>query len=210
MGALRESVLRRIRPLHRKLRNQKVDLFFKLTGGQPAGSLLDVGGGAGIAGEFLKLYSLFGEVTVVNLQAVKLDLPGHSQLRTVVADGCNLPFAEREFDWVFSNAVVEHVGEWERQKAFAEEVRRVARKGYFVTTPNKYFPIEPHTLLRCYQFFPVSWQKRMARFSPGYLQQWEEIRLLSARQLHELFPEADVCSCGFPLWGNSLVAFYRS
>ncbi len=137
MDALRESVLRWIKPLHRKLRNQKVDLFFELTRGQPAGSLLDVGGGAGITGEFLKLYSLFGEVTVVNLQAVKLDLPGHSQLRTVVADGCNLPFAEREFDWVFSNAVIEHVGGWDRQKAFAEEVRRVARKGYFVATPNK-------------------------------------------------------------------------
>jgi len=65
-------------------------------------------------------------------------------------------------------------------------------------------------LLPFYQFFPVSWQKRMVRFSPGYLQQWEEIHLLSARQLHELFPEADVCRCGFPLWGNSLVAFYRS
>lgn len=61
-------------------------------------------------------------------------------------DGRNFPFPDRSFDIVHANAVIEHVGSREAQRHFLCELRRVARGG-MVTTPNKYFPIETHTLL---------------------------------------------------------------
>ncbi|HET8938548.1 MAG TPA: class I SAM-dependent methyltransferase [Polyangiales bacterium] len=61
-------------------------------------------------------------------------------------DGQHFPFPDRSFDIVHSNAVIEHVGSREAQRQFLAELRRVGRCG-MVTTPNKYFPIETHTLL---------------------------------------------------------------
>jgi hypothetical protein len=133
-----------------------------------------------------------------------------TNLQLIAADGCALPFESRAFDWVFSNAVIEHVGAWEKQKHFATEVRRVARKGYFISTPNKFFPLDPHTLLPGYQFLPPRLQRAALRISPGYLTEYGEINLLSARQLQALFPEARILKNGLPGLPNGLVAFYRS
>ena len=58
--------------------------------------------------------------------------------------GGKFPFEDNQFDWVFSNAVIEHVGNDEAQLLFINEMLRVA-KNVFFTTPNKYFPIEAHT-----------------------------------------------------------------
>jgi hypothetical protein len=129
----------------------------------------------------------------------------------VAADGCALPFKPHAFEWVFSNAVIEHVGSWEKQRQFAEEVRRVAKEGYFVATPNRNFPIEPHTLVPFYQFMSPGLQRVALRLSPGYLAMYyEQINLLSARQLGTLFPEAQILKTGPPGLPNVLVAFYRS
>ena len=93
---------------------------------------------------------------------------------------------------------------------FASEIRRVARKGYFVATPNRHFPIDPHTLLPFYQYLNPTFQHRVRRFSPGYLNEYERIDLLSERDLREMFPGATLRKCGFPFFPNNLVAYSRS
>jgi len=70
----------------------------------------------------------------------------HPEIRTVSYGGGAFPFADGSFDVVHSNAVLEHVGSEERQVAFLGECLRVGRSG-MVTTPNRFFPIESHTLL---------------------------------------------------------------
>ena len=106
--------------------------------------------------------------------------------------------------------MIEHVGGWAGQKQFANEIRRVAAKGYFVATPNKYFPIEPHTLLPFYQFLNPKLQRRIVHFSPGYMREPLEINLLSGRDLGRLFPEARVLRIGLPAFPNNLAAVYRT
>jgi hypothetical protein len=209
MNLFRSAALRLGKPVHKMLRGQKVDLFVKFIGGSSRSTLLDVGGGTGIDSEFMPLYRTFDEVTVVNLTAPPSDLNSLPNVKYEVADGCCLPYESKSFDWVFSNAVLEHVGTEDRQRRFAGEIRRVARCGYFVTTPNKRFPIEPHSLLPFYQYLSESWQRRVVHLSPYYLENYEEIRLLCAGQVRELFPEAQVRSIGFPVVGTSLLAMYR-
>jgi ubiquinone/menaquinone biosynthesis C-methylase UbiE len=206
---IRERVLGLIAPLHRKYRMQKCDFFFETLQPQRGDSMLDVGGGAGITGEFSALYRYFGEVHVVNLCAQSLDGEQFGNVRFVIADGCSLPFRDRSFDWVFSNAVIEHVGGPERQKQFAGEIQRVARRGYFVATPNKHFPVDPHTLLPFYQFLSPQMQKKVCRFSPGYFRQYEPLDLLSSRDLRNLFPGSDVRKMGMAALPNNLVAYRR-
>ena len=197
------------RPVHKVLRGQKLGVFFQLIGDSSKSTLLDVGGGTGIASEFVPLYRVFEKVTVVNLTPPPADLRSLSNITYEVADGCCLPYESKSFDWVFSNAVLEHVGSFEKQRQFADEIRRVAKRGYFVTTPNKLFPIEPHSLLPFYQFLSESWQRRVVHLSPYYLERYEEIRLLYASQLRQLFPEAQIRSIGFPIVGTSLLAMFK-
>jgi SAM-dependent methyltransferase len=65
-----------------------------------------------------------------------------------------LPFNNFEFDVVFSNAVVEHVGSRAEQRAFVGELCRVARS-FFITTPNRWFPVEHHTGLPLVHYLPA-------------------------------------------------------
>ena len=116
----------------------------------------------------------------------------------VQGDGTKLPFADGSFDIVFSNAVIEHVGDEAAQTAFAAEVRRVGRR-YFVTTPNRWFPIETHTRLPLVHWLPQSTLRdrlyRAARkpWAPG------DFRLLSRPQLQRLFPDARIRNLGMTL-----------
>lgn len=72
----------------------------------------------------------------------------------VQADGRDLPFADGSFDWVHSSAVLEHVGSSSEQAKFVSELHRVCRKGVFATTPNRWFPIEFHTVLPLVHWLP--------------------------------------------------------
>jgi SAM-dependent methyltransferase len=99
------------------------------------------------------------------------------QIPRVVADGRELPFADGEFDVAFSNAVVEHVGGRDDQERFVLELCRVATR-VFLTTPNRLFPLDPHTLLPVVHWLPDS---RRPRRLAG-------VRPLSARELRSLFP----------------------
>lgn len=160
-----------------------------------------------MSGEFVRIYRNFESVTIANLNQPDQDAACPSHVRIITADGCCLPFADGAFDWVFSNAVIEHVGDWEEQKCFANEIRRVASKGYFVTTPNRFFPIEPHALLPFYQFYPESLKPLALRLSPGYMKEPEHISLLTRNGLQQLFPEAHVTCVNF---ASSVIAYWTS
>ncbi|MFZ0338020.1 MAG: hypothetical protein WAL45_08315, partial [Terracidiphilus sp.] len=69
------------------------------------------------------------------------------------------------------------------------------------------FPVDPPTLLPFYQFLYPAWQRKVCRFSPGYLRSFEHIDLLSADALRALFPHATVEKIGLPILPNSLVAY---
>jgi hypothetical protein len=113
----------------------------------------------------------------------------------VVGDGCALPFRDGAFEVAFSNSVIEHLSTKATQQAFARELRRVAQR-YFVQTPNRWFPIEPHYLFPGFHFLPVSLQRWLhTHFDIGTFRKSDPfgtIRLMTKRELRELFPEADL------------------
>ncbi len=62
----------------------------------------------------------------------------------ISCDALDLPFADKRFDLVVSNAVIEHVGDEVAQKKFVSEHVRVG-KHWVYTTPNRFFPVESHS-----------------------------------------------------------------
>jgi SAM-dependent methyltransferase len=97
-----------------------------------------------------------------------------------------LPFADDEFDLVYSSSVIEHVAP-ARRAAFATEVRRVGR-GWFVQTPAWSFPIEPHALLPGAHWLPVA--LRRPYWKLGASAEWQDISLLRRAEMQALFGPA--------------------
>ncbi len=122
-----------------------------------------------------------------------LDRDAASAGQRVVADGRWLPFQDGAFDIAFSNSVIEHLSTFEAQSEFANELRRVGRR-YFLQTPNKWFPIEPHYLFPGFQFLPVRLQRWLhTHFDIGTFKRTDPfgtIRLMDRSELRRLFPEA--------------------
>lgn len=175
----------------RRGRERRYRLFMELCGVQPDERILDVGAGQGAA---LERFNTVNPIVAVDLVSPAVaGWMANPNVEVGQADGTRLPYGDREFPVAFSNSVVEHVPK-ELQGAFAAEIRRVAER-YYVQTPNKWFPIEPHYQLPLVQFLPERLMKGLnRRFSFGWREKgrWEPITLLSARDLQRLFPDAEI------------------
>lgn len=126
----------------------------------------------------------------------------HTQ--TISFDGCALPFRTRGFDVVYSNAVIEHLPP-EQQSLFAGEIQRVGR-GWFVATPNRLFPIEPHYRLPLVQFLSQENQQSVAR-KFGKVP-YPVLNLLNRSQMRSLFPTSRIIGCRVTLYPETLVAVH--
>jgi len=87
-------------------------------------------------------------ITLVNLEPENASLPNTT---SIAGDARKIEAEDSRVDVVFSNSVIEHVGANQDQMQMAQEVRRVGKR-YFIQTPNKYFPLEPHFLFPLFQF----------------------------------------------------------
>ena len=123
-----------------------------------------------------------------------------------------LPFADASFDLVFCSAVLEHVGDAGQQRRFVAEIMRVG-KAYFLTTPNRWFPLEFHTLLPVLHWLPQAWHQRLLRrMGMSFWASTDNLNLLSANRLRRLFPVAQqptVESVRLFGWTSNLVAHGR-
>jgi hypothetical protein len=95
----------------------------------------------------------FPEITLVNPAPHRIALP--SGFAHVAVDACETQLG-KEFDLAFSNSAIEHVGDFERQRKFAQEMLRLGRHVY-CQTPNRWFPIEPHYFTLCLHWLPSNW-----------------------------------------------------
>ncbi len=180
-----------------QLRRRRLVLFRALLDRLPRPvRLLDVGG----TQFFWEMIGFWGEqgleITMLNLTSGWARPGFHS----VVGDARDMrQFADQEFDVVFSNSVIEHVGTPDEQRQMASEIKRVGKR-YFVQTPNRNFPLEPHFFFPGFQFLPLStriwllqhfdlgWYKKIPDYTAAR-HEVETIRLLSRRDVTRLFPE---------------------
>ncbi len=103
------------------------------------------------------------------------------------ANGKELPFSDGQFDYIHSSAVLEHVGSREAQTTFLRETWRAARRGVFITTPNRWFPIEFHTLLPIAHWSPPRMFRRICRMTGReFFAHEENLNLISSSELRKL------------------------
>ncbi|MFH1224997.1 MAG: methyltransferase domain-containing protein [Candidatus Diapherotrites archaeon] len=179
-------------------RKRRIDFFLSSMERQGNATVLDVGASANFR------LKCGGQGRLIALNTSRHALSGlcETPALCVVGDGCALPFKDKSVDMAFSNAVIEHAGSWERQRLFADEIRRVG-KGYIVCTPNRHFPYEPHFHLPLFQFMPAAVQRFLkGLMGKGHL----EVRLLSRGEMKGLFPDAEVFGMTFDALPEVLIA----
>jgi SAM-dependent methyltransferase len=165
-------------PWAARARGRRHERFFALTGLPVGARVLDVGCGA------IGLRALEPNLDITGVDLAERPAYPGPFVRADAATG--LPFADDEFDLVYCSSVIEHVPPG-RRPAFAAELRRVGR-GWFVQTPARSFPIEPHSLLPGAHWLPPSARRRYWRL--GAAGAWEDISLLSRREMESLFGPA--------------------
>ena len=189
-------------------------MFYRLLNVTESTRVLDMGGGAFFWDLALSEGLPLPQVTVLNIR------PAGDQSRRflswIVADACASQLPDNSFDLVFSNSLVEHLSDFRTQKLFADEVRRLAPR-YFVQTPDRLCPVEPHFVTPFIHWLPRELQRRLirnftlwglsARPTQSYCDELtEEIALLSKREMKQLFPDAIVRSERFAGIPKSLIA----
>jgi SAM-dependent methyltransferase len=155
---------------------------------------LDVGASSldDLPGEnyFLHLYPHHRQLTAVGIDDLDELRNRYPDVTFVQADGRRLPFPDQSFDVVHSNAVVEHVGPRAEQERFVAELVRVG-KCVFVTTPNRWFPIETHSRWPLVHWLPRPLVERVANaLDDPDLRWW----LLGPRDFKRLLPRGTECS----------------
>jgi SAM-dependent methyltransferase len=123
-----------------------------------------------------------------------------------------LPFSDYQFDIVFSNAVIEHVGNTTQQTRFLAEAMRVGKHA-FITTPNRWFPVEHHTGVPLLHYLPKSFYRQILRRTA--LRYWayeQHLNLLTKRQFVRLVKPykpliVQHTGIGYGIFCSNLVAY---
>jgi len=184
-----------------KLRARRFQQFESLVASLPRPlRILDVGG----TNDFWAQRGWAGraDVQIFSLNLVP-EKRQHENIEPLAGDATDLAqFDERSFDVAFSNSVIEHLFTFENQRRMAAEIQRVG-KAFWVQTPNRWFPMEPHFQVPGWQWMPL-------HLRTAIIQRWrcgwrgpcadavqarklvEEVRLLSKSELSAIFPGANL------------------
>jgi hypothetical protein len=179
-----------------KLRKKRFENFVRILNISKADRIIDIGG-------YEQIWEGSGLEKQVTLLNLKFPEKKNSKFNNVEGDACNMKMiADKSFDVAFSNSVIEHVGNFQRQKDFASEVIRVSSR-YWIQTPYKYFPIEPHVLFPFFDLLPMQIKKMVAlnwkyshfrRLNMDVMDELSRLRLLTRKEMKTLFSGSSIYS----------------
>ncbi|MFH0953378.1 MAG: methyltransferase domain-containing protein [Verrucomicrobiota bacterium] len=179
-------------------RRKKWDLFLKTVRPTPATRVLDVGytGQEHVETDnFLeKHYPYPSQVTALGIDDAAVFRERYPACTVVQYDGKQFPFDAGAFDVCWCNAVLEHVGGWEEQRRFLQEIHRVSRVA-LITTPNRFFPVEVHTRVPLLHLLPKRvFDGILVRLGKGWAT-GNYMHLLSESEIKRLLREAGIQPC---------------
>jgi len=182
-----------LRPAQFIMRRRRMSIFMSRMNVPENARILDLGGQPMIWSSVdVKL-----NVTILNLPGIAhRHFESNHTITYVEGDACDVAgYGDNSFDIVFSNSVIEHVGDDHMQLRFAREVMRLGRS-YWVQSPSKYFPLEAHCGMpfwwfyprRLRQYFITRWRRKL----PAWTEMVEETRVLEMSRMQALFPKAAI------------------
>ena len=206
-----------ISPVMSYFRRKRLAKFLKLYPNLENYSVLDVGGRPFIWKLLKDYYDVAPKRLVLLNTPDENMLPASGDYIVKIGDGRELPYENSSFDLVFSNSVIEHVGNLEDMERFAKECDRVG-KHFYIQTPNHWFPLEPHLGVAFLHWLPRSLYRKLCFLSIRYpftlnnpsekrnfYRAFDTTYLLTQKQLKRIFPQQKIIPEKFLLWVKSFV-----
>ncbi len=201
-------------------RKRKLELFYQFMRPTAETKVLDIGAEINREGEggllkFADSYPWKDNLTALNISAKHIESikQRYPEIKAVTGNACNLPWPEKCFDIVYSNAVIEHLGDFNKQKQMAFEIMRVAKR-WFVTTPNRWYPFEFHLRLPFVTWLPghgYLWAGRFIRYDHlrkryAFRAKRSDLRLMTAKELAQCFPGSKIIKHRVTFMAETLIA----
>lgn len=181
------------RPFQKGARKKRMNEFLSRMNIKGGERIIDLGG----APAFWEICDIELNITIINLEGFNRDSnpETHHNMEVLVGDACKVNFPDNNFDIAFSNSVIEHVGDETMQGKMAQEIQRLA-PSYWVQTPSIWFPIEAHTNMPFWWFYPPfvkralisSWRKKL----PKWTDMVEGTTVLLRSNLKSFFPSSRI------------------
>jgi hypothetical protein len=189
------------------LRNKRFQTFQRWALGMQFPSdipvrILDLGGTYHYWRHIRDVIQLRCRVTLLNLKKGSVP-PDQDWIESIQGDVLKMEASQfKEYDLIFSNSLIEHLGS---KKAMLEMARNIRRSGlpYYIQTPNYWFPLEPHCRIPFFQFLPrnirawLIYHYKITYFpSAETYEQCKKVSdstiLLRKSELAELFPDGRI------------------
>ncbi|MDR1839307.1 MAG: class I SAM-dependent methyltransferase [Treponema sp.] len=157
-------------------------------------SIIDVGVTADktqISSNFFEnLYTYSERITAFSNQDASWMENEYKGLNFKQGTALKMPYEDNTFELVFSSAVIEHVGSNKNQSKFIGECFRVSKKYIFITTPNRYYPVELHTAIPFIHWLPKKTHRKILKLiGQNFFALEENLNLLSVNKLKNLCQE---------------------
>lgn len=196
--------------ISRANRSRKLQRFMDLMKPAPTTSILDVGFAdheySPVHNYLEKYYPYPEQITALGIDEPLEFSRRYPQVRAVRYPGRVFPFDDGQFDICWSNAVLEHVGDHQAQIDFLREIRRTCRHA-FITTPNRFFPVEVHTKLPFIHWLPKPLFDRCLHLTGNAWAAGDYMRLLSQADIRKLLRDTGIRNCQIlrnRVWGFTL------
>lgn len=135
------------------------------------------------------LYSHPEKITAVGIEDASFLEDRYKGLKFVkTVPNKPFPFKDNQFDIGFCSATIEHAGSQKKQEFFLKEAIRVCKR-LFLTTPNRFYPVEFHTRVIFLHWLPAAVFRKMVKsLGLEFYSREENLNLLSKRKVWDLIP----------------------
>jgi hypothetical protein len=178
-------------------RRQMFDRFMAIAKPTAATTVLDVGVTSyqrEDTNSFEKMYPYPAQITALGLDDcsfLEKDFPG---LKFIQGSALEMPFENGQFDLATSWATIEHVGNADNQRRFIQETMRVSKR-CLITTPNRWYPIEFHSVLPFVHWLPPEQFRAVLRtLKMDSLATEEALNLMDEKQFMSMLPPGVKCT----------------
>jgi hypothetical protein len=93
-------------------------------------------------------------------------------------------------DLVISNATIEHVGDKNSQIKMTENIIKLSKKIFVITTPNRFYPFDFHTKIPLIHWLPKKIHRKILKFLGfNFLSKEKNLNLLTKKDLVNIMKE---------------------
>ena len=154
-------------------------------------SIIDIGSTPSVDTEqniFLENTKNNTKITCLSNQDCRILKKKYKNIKNIlIGDGKNTTLKDNSFDIVHSNATIEHVGSFDNQVSFVREALRICRKSIFIQTPNRFYPIDFHTILPFIHWLPKKIHRKILKqLKLDFYSKEENLNLLSIKEFRKI------------------------